>query len=449
MRSLLARLLAMLPVISLVYELGAEVYRIRDFRQLEYLVEEKVLPGDIIEIPPGHHYFEYDRISIQRSGAPDKPIIIRGVMENGRRPVIDAIRVNIHRSVFVLPQDVHDIVIENLEICNAAGRRYPDRIPKYGVNSSAVYFEGSKNITVRNCDFHHNEDGLFATHEADCILIENSAIHHNGTEFKGRHNRTHNFYFCAKRQIVRNCYIHHPTEGENFKSRGDNTILAYNWIDEEAIYSTAVDSGGSKNTLWVGNVIMKRTNLGHGQGRLLGLGDGTGVASGKLLVLNNTFITFFPRDFYLYTHKSSTGDVMLIGNVFAGPGEVLLEKNGIGEVSGSHNWIRSGLGGLPEVFKNTLSGEDPGFVNAEDYDFRPKEGSPLVDSGISRAELEDSVRAVTENSRTAFETRPSPIWLEAVKNIEESIPGYSPVRKGYGFQKRTDDGRLDIGAYER
>jgi len=115
----------------LFQSLGAETYRIRDFRHLEYLVEEKALPGDIIEIPPGHHYLEYDRISIQRSGTSEKPIIIRGVIENGRRPVIDAVRVNVHRAVFVVPQDVHDIVFENLEILNAAGRRYPERIPRY------------------------------------------------------------------------------------------------------------------------------------------------------------------------------------------------------------------------------------------------------------------------------------------------------------------------------
>jgi len=150
-----------------------------------------------------------------------------------------------------------------------------------------------------------------------------------------------------------------------------------NWIDEEAIYSTAVDSGGSKNTLWVGNVIMKRTNRGHGQGRLLGVGDGTGVASGKLVVLNNTFITVFPRDFYLYTHESSTCDVILLNNVFAGPGKVLLERNGKGTVTGGYNWVQTGLEGLPADLDNTLSGNDPGFVNRGAFDFRPEPESRL------------------------------------------------------------------------
>jgi hypothetical protein len=193
---------------------------------------------------------------------------------------------------------------------------------------------------------------------------------------------------------------------------------------------------------------MKRTNLGHGQGRLLGVGDGTGVASGTVVVLNNTFVTTFPRDFYLFTEKSSTGDVILINNVFAGPGKVLLEKNGAGDVTGSHNWIPRGLEGVPEGLANTLLGEEPGFVNAKGLDFRPAADSPLVDSGIARVEFEEYVKLVTDNSRNAFTTEPSPIWLKAIQEIEDSIPSYSPVPKGHGFQKRTDDGKLDIGAYE-
>ena len=78
-------------------------------------------------------------------------------------------------------------------------------------------------------------------------------------------------------------------------------------MDKEAIYSIAVDSGGGLNTLWLGNLVRKRTNLGQGQGRLLGIGDGTGRATGTLVAINNTFLTSFPRDFYLFTNKVPAG----------------------------------------------------------------------------------------------------------------------------------------------
>ncbi|MHC4712939.1 MAG: right-handed parallel beta-helix repeat-containing protein [Planctomycetota bacterium] len=425
-----------------------ETYKVDSLDALEKLVQHEAEPGDVIELEPGYYYFEKDRIRCNRSGTPDKPIIVRGIIKDGKSPVIDAIRVNVKRCVFNVRPGVHDIVFENMEIKNCAGSRYPDAEETYGHNAGAFYFENCHNITCRNIESHHNEDGFFATHGADCILIENCEIHHNGTEYTGEHNRTHNFYFCAERQIVRNCYIHHSTEGENFKSRAANTIFAYNWVDEEAIYSVAVDSGGAKNTLWVGNVVMKRTNLGHGQGRLLGIGDGTGVATGTLVALNNTFITIFPRDFYLFTEASSTCDAILLNNVFAGPGEVFLDKNGKGTITGSNNWLKAGIKSVPEGLENTVSDDNPGFVDAAAFDFRLKADSPLIDGGLPREKTMEYVKLVTDNARAETDVKPSPIWLNAVKEIEESIPSFEPIRKGYGFTKRADDGKPDIGAYE-
>ncbi len=444
-------LLAVCGIVSWLSAAGASAatYRVNNLRRLEGLVEESANPGDIIEVAPGKYDFTYDRINIQRSGTPDAPITIRGISDDaGNRPVIDASNVNVHRGMFTVGDGVHDIVIENLEMCNARGSRFPDRVPNYGVNACAVFLAGCRNVTVRNCNIHDCEDGLFSTHWADCILVDNCEIHHNGTTFTGRHNATHNFYFCAHRQIVRNCYIHNSTEGENFKSRAGNTIFAYNWVDEEYIYSVAVDSGGDKNTLWVGNVVMKRTNEGHSQGRLLGVGDGTGVAAGTLVALNNTFITIFPRDFYLFTEKSSTCDVVLINNVFAGPGKVFLEKNGQGSVTGTNNWIEKGIEGIPDTLTATILGDDPGFVDQANFDLHVKADSPLVNAGAPRADFMKYVKMVTDNAREVTDVAPSPIYLKAISDVEDSIPSYEPVRKGHGYVKRPDDGKLDIGAYE-
>ena len=426
---------------------GAETYKVSDLKAVAQLLGEKANPGDVIEIQPGTYYLEEKWIRVLKSGSPESPIVVRGVIKDGKRPIIDASKVNVQRSVFRVEEGVHDVVFENLEICNAVGSRFPEQ-KTYGVNATAIYFTGCNNITVRNCNSHDNEDGFFANEGADYILIENSEIHHNGTHATAEHNRTHNFYFCAKHQMVKNCYIHDTFEGENFKSRGANTIFAFNWVDEEAIYSVAVDSGNGMNTLWLGNVIMKRSTLGASQGRLLGVGDGTGVARGKLVALNNTFITKFPRDFYLFTFRSSTTDVILMNNAFDGPGEWFLDHNGQGAITGTNDWISDTAENVPYAIKNVIRGEDAGFADPAGADFRLKAGSPLIDKGATGEEYVKAIHIVTDNSRTGTDVSPSPMWLKAIEEIEKPTPAYEPVRKDYGFQTRPADGAVDIGAYE-
>ena len=163
----------------------------------------------------------------------------------------------------------------------------------------------------------------------------------------------------------------------------------------------------------------------------------------------NTFITVFPRDFHLFTFESSTTDVMLLNNVFAGPGEVFLEHNGKGKITGRNNWIQGGIKDVPEGMEGTISGDGPGFSDVKALDFRPRADSSLIDGGIGREEALAAVRKVTDEAKKADgEVKPSPIWLEAVAEVESATVAYEPIVKGYGFQTRPDDGKTDIGAYE-
>jgi len=425
---------------------SAAEHKVSDLATLERFLSTDSVAGDVLEVQPGTYFVETAKIPVLRSGTPEKPIIVRGVVKDGRRPVLDASKWNIQRGIFYIEEPTHDVLIENLEFCNAAGGgRAGKEQPR---NAAGVYILGS-NITLRNCKVHHCENGLFSTHESDFVLIDNCDIGFNGRELGvGERFRTHNFYFNSKHQMVKNSYVHDATDSENFKSRGGNNIFAFNWVDEELAYSLGVDSGNDQNTLWLGNIVMKRTYEGINQGRLLGIGDGTGVARGTLVALNNTFITTFPRDFYLFTEKSSTGGAILMNNVFAGPGSVFLEKNGSGEVSGSNNWIEIGIDGVPADLKDMLQGDDPGFVDAKALDFRPAPGSPLVDAGVSAEEYLKAIRLVTQYSRAGDKTTPSPEWLKAVDETERPAPAWEPLKKSAGFRARPVHGRIDIGAYQ-
>jgi len=411
-----------LVAVGLCSSAVAKVHKVSDLDTLQTLCSERAEPGDVIEIQPGTYYLETSHISVTRSGEPGNPIIIRGVVNDGKRPVIDASRVNVKRGIFRTEEITHDVVFEDLELRNAWGARFPDR-ETYGSNAGAIYFQG-KNLTARRIHTHHNEDGWFAIHAAENILIENCEIGHNGTQYEGRHHATHNFYFCAKSQVVRNSYIHHSTEAQNFKSRGYHTILAYNWIEEDAGYSTEVASGNEGNTLWIGNVIIKRTEHGRPQRRILGVGDGTGVAKGRLTMINNTIISSLPDDLYLFTEKSSTCDVVLVSNVFAGPSTWFLEHNGRGRITGTNNWFQQGMN-VPAGLTDSIFGDDPGFVDLAGHDFRPRRGSPLIDTG-----------------------HPFPEYLNAEQGLEQILPRYEPSRDCHASIARVIQGRVDIGAFE-
>ncbi len=436
---------------------AAKTYKVYDIETLAHLLEGRAQPGDIIEIQPGTYYLDRPRIFVTSSGTPEAPIIITGKVENGIRPTICASRTHVWNGIFYFPEETHDVVVQDLELRNAQGdgRGFEETFSR---NAAGVFLQGT-NLTVRNCQVHSSENGLFATATADFILVENCDIGYNGRlehqRSDGRQlnpHRTHNFYFTAQRQIIKNSYIHNSLDAVNFKSRGRNTIFAYNWVEEDMYSSMGTESHNQENTLWLGNVAVKRSYIGpdisHAQRSLLRVGDGTGVAHGKVVALNNTFITYFPRDYYIFTFRTSTTDMIFMNNVFAGPGENFLSHNGHGTITGKNNWITTIAGDVPNSFENTVRGEDPGFASRPGFDFRLLPGSPLVNEGVSQEEYMEAIRLVTQYSRGDGGAKPSPIYLEALEEIERPHPVHEPARKAPGFVPRSVQGRIDLGAYE-
>jgi hypothetical protein len=444
----MVRALAIVAVIAwfITVAAHAETFRVNSLAALAEAVREKLKPGDVVELAPGTYYLDRPTIEVLRSGTPEAPITIRGVRGDGKRPIIDASKVNVLHGIITLPPQTHDVIVEGLELCNAEGGGHEGEA--FILNAATFYLQGS-NLTVRDCNCHHSQNGMFATREADYVLIENCELGYNGRKpGLGAPHRTHSFYFNALHQMVKNSYFHHSTDGEHFKSRGGNNIFAFNWVDEELAYSLGVDSGNAFNTLWLGNLVMKRTYEGISQGRLLGVGDGTGVARGTLVALNNTFITVFPRDLYLFTFSSATTEVILLNNVFAGPGETFLEKNGSGAISGTGNWIADAAKGAPDSLLKTMRGTEAGFADAKALDFRPRASSPLVDAGISPEEYAKAIRIVTQHSRDGEKGKASPMWLKALEEIEKPSPAYEPIKKQPEFHPRRVSGTADVGAFE-
>ena len=432
---------------------AAETIQVSDYATLKDVLENKAEPGDVIAVQPGVYYATSARILVQRSGTPDKPIIVRGVKVDGQRPIIDGSRVSTQRGLFNFPKETHDYILEGLELRHAIGTRHlysgtTGEESTYKYNAAGMYFQGT-NMTVRDCYSHHNEDGFFANPDADYILVENCHIAFNGTLFPESHKPTHNFYFCAKHQMVKNSYLHDPARWSELEvPREENTIFAFNWVDEDFTYSIEQASGGSLNTLWLGNLVAKRTTEGLWQGRVIAIGDGTGVVSGTVVAVNNTFVSMLPRDHHIFTFETGTANLMLFNNVFAGPANVFAMHKGQGKITGSNNWLRKGVSDVPEGLENTIYGEEPGFEDAAAMQYRPKEGSPLIDAGIFSQRYAEAIQKVLANSTSGSEAQPSPAYLAALEEIKAGLPKYEPIRKAPGFDAREAKRILDIGAYE-
>ena len=236
---------------------------------------------------------------------------------------------------------------------------------------------------------------------------------------------------------------------QNFKSRGQNTIFAFNWVDEDYAYSIEQASNGTLNTLWLGNVVAKRTTEGLWQGRVFAIGDGSGVVHGTVVAVNNTFVTFFPRDHFVFSFPSGDANLVLVNNVFAGPAEVFAYHNGKGTITGTNNWIRKGVKAVPEGLENTVYGDDPGFVDYSGVRLPACRRFAAYRRGRVRGEVRRGHRHRPRQRRVRHRPQPSAPYLKALEDVKAALPKYEPIRKGHGFEERETKGTVDIGAYEK
>jgi len=80
---------------------------------------------------------------------------------------------------------------------------------------------------------------------------------------------------------------------------------------------------------------------------------------------------------------------------------------------------------VPAGLKDSIFGEDPGFVDLQGRDFHLRADSALIDAGLG-----------------------APKWLDESLQLAPAAPECEPTRNGSGPVARARSGRLDIGAFE-
>lgn len=240
--------------------------------------------------------------------------------------------------------------MENIEF---SGAKVPDR------NGGGIRFEG-KNLTVRNCYFHHNENGILGgTNEDGEIVVEHSEFAYNGHG----DGQFHNIYIGRVRSLtVKFSHLHHAKVGHNLKSRAMTNQILYNRIIDEAdgtaSYEVNLPDGGL--AYLVGNVIQQGPKTENSTITSY-CDEGLKKGAHEFYFANNSVVNDGPRESRFIRVNSGTRQVTIVNNVFAGHGKLL---EGVGKL------------------RNNLIVDKSDFVAPERYDYRLRSGSKAIDKGI-------------------------------------------------------------------
>ncbi len=369
---------ALLPGVLLMTllacETRSEIYAVGPGKPYPALTALPALkPGDTVEIYPGV-YREMRRW--RESGTAERPIRLIGV--GAERPVFDGTGLDVHgagsvpRALFQIEGDHY--VIENLEFRSARNRSF---------NGAGIRVVGARNTAIRRCKITRCDMGIMSNAN-DLLNIEACEIAFNGSpeKFNGY---AHNLYLEGDRTTVRGCYLHDAVAGMNFKSRGRYVELLYNYIaysneGELSLVDGEQTRAEHSHVVMIGNVVLSKPDRTGNNGKFIDFGqDMGGTRRGTLFLFHNTLIAGDRRIRFLQVGAPDS-KIVAHNNIFIGSDLIVGENRG--SVEGSHNWMPP-TARIPEGVRDNRTGETPGFLMAEQEDYRITGKSACSGQGVS------------------------------------------------------------------
>lgn len=300
-------------------------------------------PGDTITIDAAEYAGDVCTWKTDR-------LTLRGV--GGRPKLVAAGRIAQGKAIWVIAGN--DTVVENIEFTGAAA---PDK------NGAGIRQEG-RNLTVRHCYFHDNEDGILAgSSPGSEILVEYSEFAGNGAG----DGYSHNLYINhVGRFTLQFCYSHGSRVGHLVKTRAAENYILYNRLSDEAggtgSYEINVPNGG--RTFIIGNVVEQGPRTSNST--VMTYRDEGGNPANpdtSLYIVNNTFVNNRPGNAtFISIPAAAPSPAVIRNNIFWGPGTITNQVNAILE----GNLITSGA-----IFSNPAA-----------YDFHLRPNAPAIDSGV-------------------------------------------------------------------
>ncbi len=259
------------------------------------------------------------------------------------------------KAIWVIQGD--DVTVENIEFSHCT---VPDK------NGAGIRQEGT-NLTVRQCYFHDNENGILAgDNAASTILIEFTIFGYNGYGDGYSHNIyvNHIGHF-----IFRHNWSHDSKIGHLVKSRAHINEILYNRLESApgsgVSYEIDLPNGGLSRI--IGNIIYQPTD-GQNSGLIAyGMEGLSNPGPHELYSINNTMVNAKTVGRF-FTLNSGTAKCKAWNNFLVGGGSVF---NGpVMQMDTSNNLVLADI-------------DAAGFINPSALDFGLASSSPSIDSGTN------------------------------------------------------------------
>jgi MYXO-CTERM domain-containing protein len=347
-------------------------------------------PGDTIEVDAGT--YDGDTCAWSKDN-----LTVRAV---GGRAKIDMTgkAVTQKKGIFVITAP--NATVEGFELSGAA-ISVAD-----GKNGAGIRHQGL-NLTVRDCVFHDNQDGILGGPLANGmnadgqgeVLIERSEFYNNGVGDGLTHNMYLNHY---AKFTLRFSYSHASDVGHLVKSRAVESHILYNRLSDDAStnvsYEVNLPNGG--RAFIIGNLIEQGPDPnGQENGAIIDFGSEGPMAGSDLFVVNNTIVNKRMAGGTFVKITGVTTPAILRNNIFVGNGTICNQANA--------------------VLDHNFSMGDPMLADAQNLDLHLLPGSPCVDMGVD----------------------------PGMGDGQSLVPQYHYVHPT-SFETRTAVGAIDIGAYE-
>jgi hypothetical protein len=258
--------------------------------------------GDVIQVQAGTYTNDFAIIG--------KKVTIAGV--GGMARLVATTAIGNGKAILVTTTDV---TLDHVEF---AGARVADR------NGAGIRYEGGR-LTVRECYFHDNENGILANASATgTISIAGSEFARNGYG----DGYTHGVYANRIASLtITNSYFHDTKVGHHIKSRATKTTVSGSRLVDgtngTASYNIDLPNGG--NAVVSGNLI-EQSATSQNPALLHFGGESAPYAGSALQVTNNTLQNYRSSAIGILNHATSvvvsvTGNKLYrLPNLIAGPG---------------------------------------------------------------------------------------------------------------------------------